>query len=236
MTLTLTRGQHLRLDDGTQVYVSGLEIEQLRGLFDDGEGVPLDRIAEGTTFSGHHLTVRQLRRLVDGAYLRGVAASWNVPHAKQIGDRIVHQMLDRDSIIIDEPVPLIIAHDYTRRVGTVTTWHNTGFGLEIEAHVDRDHVSEVERLLPSGLSTSLWCDDPTADEWLDDNTVLRRNAPLIEISLLTNPATRSATTDRRLYDRSEHDEWYDRVRFERLESRLHGRRLDDRLARLGVAT
>lgn len=203
------------------------EVRHLRELSDSGADDEALARAAGIATS-------QLRRLVHGAYLRGVAAVWDLPHAATNGDGdLVRTMLDAESLVIDQPVPLIVKHDYSWRYGTVTSWRTTTFGLQIEARIDRQHVNVVEQLLPTGLSVGVLTDSES-DVWLDDGTPLRRNAALIEVSLTPSPGVKAATTDARLHDRREHDEWYDRVRFERMESRIDGRALDRRLAALGV--
>ena len=203
------------------------EHDQLRAFYADGDD--LNGVIELGRRSGY--TEAQIRKIVLGGYLRGVAASWDVLHETKSGGRVVRQLLDRDSVVIEEPPMLCIGHDYTDRVGTITTTRLTDYGLLIEAHVDPDHVDEVERLLPAACRPA----SPASPARTNGSTATSccAAAPASPKSASPPPRIRSATTSSRLYTRSEHDEWYDQVRLEQIEARVttHAPRRPPRRAR-----
>jgi hypothetical protein len=131
--------------------VTWTEVDQLPAMHD--AGIDIDEIVKVARAVGY--TAAQVRKIVAGGYLRGVAISWDLLCPTQVGERKLRDLLDRDSVVVDDIVPLLDSHDWANRLGTVTSIRSTGYGLEVEAHVDRGRVAEVEARIPCGLSASL---------------------------------------------------------------------------------
>ena len=100
------------------------------------------------------ITTAQVRRLLNGEsptaaltghFLRAVMVYGPVPVAGQT------RPLARITPERDE-VPLLVRHDWKRRVGHVHRVDNHPGGCIIEAAILPDHVAKVESMLPCGLS------------------------------------------------------------------------------------
>lgn len=137
----------------------------------------------------------------DAAHIAGIAVPYNEPSTPVAvsGIRTLEQF-DRDSFdYLPTSVPLRIAHDYqTDPLGRVTVLRHTKTGLAIEAHIDPDQrhtwlprwIRGEYSSLSVGFAGAAILDDWTTSGGLPLRTV--RRAQLIEVSVVPNPAYRTA--------------------------------------------
>lgn len=182
-------------------------------------------------------------------YLFGIAVPYN--QATTLWDDasrgVITETFDerswRNIDVGGEFVPLLIHHDSARPIGRVTRARHSPDGLRIEARLaaSPDELAgiaeRVDSKVQSGLSIGAIC-NTAADVWTRASAtglpkVRRRDAVLIEVSLCVWPAYSSAEVLELRTSTIGSPELV-AAEVEALERRHAARRLDDRLARIGV--
>ncbi len=181
-------------------------------------------------------------------YLFGVAVPYH--RATTVWDDttrgVIVETFDENSwrtIDVGEVIPLLVHHDASRPIGRITRVRHGPDGLRVEARLaaSPDELAGIAARVDAGVQAGLSIGalaDKRADVWTRSAAnglprVLRRGATLVEVSLCTWAAYRDAQV-LELRTRSIGRPDAVAAELEVLERRLAGRRLDDRLARLGV--
>lgn len=104
--------------------------------------------------------------------------------------------------LIERMVPLLAHHDTTRPIGRVCRAWESEHGLQVEARLvaGDDDLAALERQVDAGITSGLsvgFLPNRAADEWTRHRTtglpmVLRRQALLVEVSVVVWPAYRAA--------------------------------------------